>query len=70
MTKLSHVSVSEFLSAFYPDKKERICLRTYKPKAAPKDFIYPKKRETSREELTTNTDVQKRLTKSNERNGV
>lgn len=70
MIERGRVSTTLFLSALFPDKHEEICLRTYKPKEAPKGFSWPQNWETTREELAFNDEVKNYLLMLNKRNGV
>lgn len=66
---VTKVGAADFLSAFFPDDKEQICLATFKPKKAPINFTIPARWETSREDLIT-VETQNELSRRNEKNGI
>lgn len=70
MTKQPRVRITEFLSAFFPDANEKICLRNFKPKGAPKGFAVPQNLDTTRKELIEKESSRKFLTKLNESSGI
>jgi len=64
-------SVTEFLSAFYPDETEPIWFRTFDSKHIPKDLIgFPQNIETSRKQLATDRALQERLREINRTQGI
>lgn len=67
--KPEDVSLDTFLSAFYPDKDETLCLRTFKAKNAPEGDTIPCSWDASRTDLST-SETQGQLAKLNERNGI
>lgn len=70
MTKQPGVRVIEFLTPFFPDADGKICLRSFKPKGAPKDFARAQNVNTSRHELAENKSQQKFLIGLNESSGI
>jgi hypothetical protein len=70
MTKQPRVRITEFLSAFFPDENESICLRSFKPKGAPKEFAVARNLNTTRRELLDNERSRKFLLGLNDTSGI
>ena len=63
------VSLDSFLSAFYPDMDETLCLRTFKAKNAPEGDTKPGSWDSSRTDLAT-SETRQQLSELNKRNGI
>lgn len=65
------MTITEFLSQFYPDETESLWLRTFPAKGVPKDKIgYPQKIETSVQQIRSDHDLQLRLREINRTQGI
>jgi len=69
-----YVTLGEKLSAalapFFPDIRENINLRTFKPKGTPEGFAWPEKLAVTREELEIDAAIAQKLQRWNERAGI
>src|SRR5579885_1582732 len=69
MTERPQTTVNEFLSAFFPDEDEKICIRRIKAKGAPK-INGQHNGDTTRKKLASDNATQRRLSEINKDSGI